>query len=124
MKLLLDTNVLIRARVEPKKLSLRVRQAIEHADLVAVSVVSAWELAMKEGLGRFRLDADLEGGLEESEFEKLELSWEHLAAFRRLPRHHGDPFDRMLIAQAHCEGMTVVTSDRAFEQYQVPVMWG
>ena len=123
MRLLLDTNVLIWARSDVKRLRLRARKAIQQADLVAVSVVSGWELAIKEGLHRFALDADLEAGLEESEFEQLDLTWVHLAAFRRMPRHHGDPFDRMLIAQAHSEGLTIVTTDRAFEQYDVPVLW-
>jgi len=123
VNILLDTSVLIWARSDVKRLRLRARQAIQRADRVVVSVVSGWELAMKESLGRFALKADLEAGLAESEFDQLDLSWEHLSTFRRLPRLHADPFDRMLIAQAHCESLTIVTSDRAFEEYQVPVIW-
>jgi len=89
---------------------------------VFVSVASVWEAEIKAASGRLRLDADLEAEPAEHGFRSLEISAAHAMAAARLPRHHGDPFDRMLIVQAQLEGLTLVTRDPVFARYEVPLL--
>ena len=84
-----------------------------------MSVATAWELAIKSGLGRLRMPADLEGMIDQRGLQKLGIGFGHAALAGALPRHHGDPFDRMLIAQAQSEGLTLVTRDRVFSAYGI-----
>jgi PIN domain nuclease of toxin-antitoxin system len=101
----------------------RARKAIESPDNeVLLSTASAWEIAIKAGLGRLHQPEPLEAVMKRRRFQPLNISFAHAAAAGALPRHHGDPFDRMLIAQAQSEGLTLVTRDRAFSAYGVPIL--
>ncbi len=122
MRLLLDTHVVLWWRADDPALGRGARSAIAAADLVMVSAASAWEVAIKTALGRLRIPGDFEEGVEASGFAKLPISFAHAAEAGRLPAHHGDPFDRMLVAQAHLEGLTIVTRDRALSSYGVPIL--
>lgn len=100
-----------------------VRDAIANADAVFVSAASAWEVAIKQALGRLRLPDRFATGVEESGFEQLVVTFDHAERAGALPPHHGDPFDRMLIAQALEERLTLVTHDKRFVPYGVDVLW-
>jgi PIN domain nuclease of toxin-antitoxin system len=121
--LLLDTNVLIWALASPDRLSPKAVDAIRSADsAVFVSVVSPWEIAIKKSRGNLNPPDDLDSQLVEKRFALLPVSLPHTKAIESLPHHHGDPFDRMLVAQAQVEGLTIVTADRVIPRYQVAVM--
>ena len=122
-RLLLDTHVFLWWRGEPPKLSSKVRSSIATADIVFVSAVSAWEAAIKISLGRLELPDKVEVGVLASGFEKLAITFSHAERAGGLPPHHRDPFDRMLVAQAQTEGLTLVTHDRLLEPYDVEILW-
>ncbi|MBI4871227.1 MAG: type II toxin-antitoxin system VapC family toxin [Candidatus Riflebacteria bacterium] len=84
---------------------------------------SAWEAGIQAALGRLRLPELIETGVEESGFEKLAILFSHAEAAARLPPHHLDPFDRLLLAQAELEHLTLVTHDRRLEPYGVATLW-
>lgn len=123
MRLLLDTHIFIWACSQPQSLSIGQREAIsspEHA--IFVSAASAWEIAIKHALGR--LDFPVERFAEfvsAMGFEPISIAPAHGISAGGLPRHHEDPFDRMIIAQAQIEGLTIVTVDRKFALYPVPL---
>jgi PIN domain nuclease of toxin-antitoxin system len=121
-RLLLDTEAFIWWDANDPKLGGNARAAIQDAREVYVSAASAWEIVIKEALGKLRttrrpLQAVTEGG-----FEPLPVAFEHAEAVRSLPAHHRDPFDRIILATASVEGLTVVTSDDAFSRYEVPLL--
>lgn len=127
MRLLLDTHVLLWWREGSRKLGGRARTAIEaEAATVHVSAASAWELAIKSRLGKLKIREPLHewlpAAIESSGFLSLSITLEHTVLVANLPDHHGDPFDRMLIAQARHDGLTIVTSDTAFEAYDVRLL--
>lgn len=122
-RLLLDTHVFLWWRAEPARLAPEVRNRIATADIVFVSVATAWETAIKVSLGRLELPATIETGVLASGFEKLLITFSHAEHAAALPLHHKDPFDRMLVAQAKAEGLTLVTHDRLLEPYEVEVLW-
>jgi PIN domain nuclease of toxin-antitoxin system len=121
MNLLLDTHVLIWWD-EGRRLSDLARRAIETADTVYVSAASAWEVAIKIGLGRLRPTRTIEEAAEESGFLELPVTFRHAQRVSGLPALHRDPFDRLLVAQADLEGLTLVTRDPVFEQYAVELI--
>jgi PIN domain nuclease of toxin-antitoxin system len=123
VKLLLDTHVVLWWGLNSRALRAEARRAISSADRVLASAASAWEVAIKVGLGRLRLKDPFVMLVERSGFEQLPIGFEHAERLAALPVHHADPFDRMLAAQALVEGLTLVTHDRAFEPYAVPVIW-
>lgn len=121
MRLLLDTNALIRWHAnELRPAAIR---TVQRADLVVVSAVSAWEIGIKRALGKLKLEDLVEDIAAQNGFLALPVTIRHGDLLRDLPRHHSDPFDRLLIVQALEEGLTILTSDRAFELYRVPVAW-
>ncbi|HVE97312.1 MAG TPA: type II toxin-antitoxin system VapC family toxin [Pseudonocardiaceae bacterium] len=123
MRLLLDSQVVLWSLDSPERLPTEVVTAItDPANSVDVSVASLWELAIKQSVGKLKVDGDLREHLTLQSFSELPVLGEHALAVRDLPLHHRDPFDRLLIAQAMCEGLTVVTSDRAFAAYDVPIL--
>jgi PIN domain nuclease of toxin-antitoxin system len=123
LRLLLDTQVLIWALTKPERLSKEARSAIAASEnRVFVSLASPWEMAIKTALGNLAPPDDLESQLSEKRFELLPIALRHTRAVASLPHHHRDPFDRMLIAQAQVDGMTLVTSDREIERYQVTLL--
>jgi PIN domain nuclease of toxin-antitoxin system len=99
------------------------REAIATAPIVFVSAASAWEAAMKIALGRLTLPEPFSQGVDHSGFRRLAISFEHAEVAAALPRHHGDPFDRILVAQAQLEGCTLVTHDRALAPYGIATLW-
>ena len=123
MRLLLDTHVLLWSLTEPQKLSRRTREALEDAqNEVFASSVSGWEIAVKRSLGKLNAPDNLEAGVKEQDFTPLNLTFLHAEQAGALPPHHGDPFDRMLIAQAQVEGLIVVTRDARIPLYGIRTM--
>jgi PIN domain nuclease of toxin-antitoxin system len=90
--------------------------------LVAVSAASAWEIAIKRSIGKLRFDADVTIEVAANGFEALAIGLDHATQAGELPSHHRDPFDRMLIAQARVEGLTLVTRDRRLAAYEVEIL--
>lgn len=123
MRLLLDTHVLLWWSEANRRLGGPAREAIAGADAVFVSVASAWEAAIKESLGKLSIEVPFDEAVEINGFDRVIISFAHAGAVADLPLHHRDPFDRMLIAQARSEGLTLVTHDRHFEPYDVPILW-
>ena len=121
MRLLLDTNALIRWHAN--QLRPAAVRTVRRAELVMVSAVSSWEIAVKRAVGKLRFDDAVGDVLGQNGFQPLPVTVRHGDLLRDLPRHHSDPFDRLLIVQALEEGLTILTADRAFEPYRVPVMW-
>jgi PIN domain nuclease of toxin-antitoxin system len=121
VRLLLDTHVLIWWD-EGRRLSRDARRAIHEAPEVFVSAASAWEVAIKVALGRLRPTRTVEEAAGESGFVELPVTFRHAARIAALPLHHRDPFDRLLVAQAEVEGLTLVTRDPAFEPYGVETL--
>lgn len=122
MSLLLDTNVLIWWLEESPRLGKQARKTITGEPEVVVSAVSAVEIAAKEAIGKLRVPGDLAEQIAEQAMIELPVTVRHGLAVGQLPLHHRDPFDRLLIAQARCEGLTIVTADRAFAAYDVAIM--
>ena len=123
MSLLLDTQVLLWCLADPDKLSRRVRRRIESAtERVLVSAVSAWEIEVKRALGKLEAPDDLDRQLADKRFTELELRVAHVQELWTLPDLHTDPFDRMLIAQASAEGLTLVTADEKVRAYPIKTL--
>ena len=123
MRLLLDTHVVLWWQADDVRLGREARRAIATAEVVWVSAVSGWEVAIKSALGRIRLDEKFHLTVRADDFAELPVSLVHADRVAELPVHHADPFDRLLVAQAQIEGATLVTHDRAIEPYGVPVIW-
>ena len=121
MNVLLDTHVLIWWD-EGRRIAAEARQAIEEADSVYVSAVSAWEVAIKTGLRRLRPTRTVEEAASESGFLELPVTFRHAERVIGLPPHHRDPFDQMLVAQAAVEELTLVTRDPVFARYGVALI--
>ena len=121
MNVLLDTPVLIWWD-EGRRIAAEARQAIEEADAVYVSAASAWEVAIKTALGRVRSTRTVEEAASDSGFLELPVTFRHAERVTGLPPHHRDPFDRMLVAQAAAEELTLVTRDPVFARYGVALI--
>jgi len=118
VRLLLDTRVLIWWD-EGARLSREATRAIRDADEVYVSAVSGWEIAVKTSLGRLRPRRVVADAIAEAGFLELPVMLHHTQELLRLPLLHRDPFDRMLLAQASIDGLTIVTRDAQFVDYKV-----
>ena len=125
MRLLLDTHCLIWALSQPDHLPQSVREAIEEPDnAVYASAASAWEIAIKNAIGKLKFPLDkLLSALEKAGIVELPVTIRHTQALARLPLHHRDPFDRVLIAQSQIEGLALASRDPKFRHYQVTVFW-
>ena len=124
MNILVETHVLIWWMENSRRLGKRARAAIQSDDAtVCVSSVSVWEINTKVAFGRLTvrptLVEEIEEEIDSSGFRRLSVEFEHAFALRRLPPHHRDPFYRMLIAQAQCEGLTLLTADDQLTAYDV-----
>jgi len=127
MRLLLDTHAFLWVDGEPEKLSRRAQELYEDPEnTLFISVASIWEMQIKNQLGKLKLNlplADLIRQQQENGIEILSVAASHVFALDSLPNHHKDPFDRLIIAQAISEGMTLVTADPQIRQYSAPVEW-
>lgn len=122
MRLLLDTHVVLWQLSGLKALGPQARRVIESATELRFSVVSFAEIGVKVGIGKLTVPADLPDRVTASGVRVLSLSGEHGMRVADLPLHHRDPFDRLLIAQALSEDLTVVTADDRIAAYDVPVI--
>jgi len=125
LKLLLDTHLLLWAAGDPNQLSKQARQLIDSPENELIfSAASIWEVAIKRGLGRpdFKVDARLlRRGLLDNGYSELPIVSDHVVATESLPPIHKDPFDRVLVAQATVEGITLLTTDSVVSQYPGPI---
>lgn len=118
MRVLLDTHILLWVLRDAPELKPDARRLLEHAETVYVSSVSLWEAAIKSTLGKLSLTASqLEAEASAIGLLPLSVTWRHAVALNGLPLLHRDPFDRMLVAQAICEPMHLVTSDALLKPY-------
>jgi PIN domain nuclease of toxin-antitoxin system len=123
LKLLLDTHAVLWWQRDDRRLGREARSAIATADVVYVSAATGIEAAIKISQGRLRLEESFRVLIAADDFTELAMSLKHAQELERLPMHHKDPFDRILIAQARVEGATLVTRGRVLEKYGVPIIW-
>jgi PIN domain nuclease of toxin-antitoxin system len=128
MKLLLDTNVFIWLNDAPHRVREQVMAVIANPDNdLFLSLTSIWEMQIKIQLGKLELSDSLPDILKtqqvENNLQVLTIDLNHIWSLENLPNHHRDPFDRLLIAQAQTEGMTLVSADGIFEMYDVDLLW-
>jgi PIN domain nuclease of toxin-antitoxin system len=125
LRFLLDTHVFLWWLADDPKLGPAARQAVaDPAAIVHLSAASVWEIAIKAGLGRIDTgDADIPQVIAACGFVELPITSHHAWLAGRLPRHHDDPFDRMLVAQAQHESLRLVTADPAFKSYELSALW-
>jgi PIN domain nuclease of toxin-antitoxin system len=122
VRLLLDTQVVLWQLEGSRTVERAAREAIEHATELLFSVVSFAEIGVKAAIGKLSFPRDLHDHVLHSGLRVLGLAPDHGLAVADLPRHHRDPFDRLLIAQARCERLTIVSADRRFAAYDVPLV--
>lgn len=127
-QLLLDTHVFLNLGLAPEELSSRAVTAIKNLDsLLFLSTASVWEIAIKAGRGKLKFDAGTEvftdTVMRAVRIELLGIEPDHVLGVEHLPGHHCDPFDRLLVSQAQCEDLTIVTSDRNITKYEVGTLW-
>lgn len=121
---LVDAHVLLWAADRSDLLSETARAILSQPDnLIFVSAATLWELAIKCNVGKLALPDDFFETVQAYGYQTLPLLPSHLDAYRHLPLHHRDPFDRILIAQARIEGLIVLSADSAFKDYDVRIAW-
>jgi PIN domain nuclease of toxin-antitoxin system len=120
--LLLDTHVVLWWLTDDPTLADQLKETIDQEIDVFVSAVTVWEVAIKQQLGKITAPADLPEAIRDSDLANLPVTADHAVAAGRLPLVHRDPFDRLLVAQALTEGLTLVTRDKALRGYDVPVL--
>jgi PIN domain nuclease of toxin-antitoxin system len=128
MKLLLDTNVFIWLNDTPHRLREKVMTVVANPDNdLFLSLTSIWEMQIKIQLGKLQLNDALPDILRTQQVDNnlqiLTINLNHIWSLENLPYHHRDPFDRLLIAQAQTEGMTLVSADGIFDLYDVDLLW-
>ncbi len=128
MKLLLDTHVFLWLNDDPERLSKTVKDlCVSGEHEYYLSIASPWEMQIKSQLNKLSLAMPIEEliqkNVQENNIQLLPVELAHIAYLSQLPQHHRDPFDRMIIAQAMLEGMTIVSADLAFSAYSVPLVW-
>lgn len=122
MNLLLDTQTLLWWLADDE-LTIEARSLLaDPSNPAVVSAASFWEIGIKVRIGKLRVDVPLAPVVVEQGFELLPISADHAEAAGALPQVHRDPFDRMLVAQARAEGLTIMTRDPAFDRYDVDVI--
>ena len=123
MKLLLDTHILLHALTEPERLARIRSDAIENpANAVFVSAVSTAEIAIKVSIGKLRVDVDLLSAGEDAGFEWLDFGPREALRLAKLPLHHRDPFDRMLVVQSQANDLARVTDDSKLADYDCRIL--
>ena len=127
MELLLDTHAFIWFFNGDDNLSATAKNLIENpANTCWLSIASLWEISIKTSIGKLALRgnfSEIEGFMAAGAIRLLPISFEHLLQLQQLPFHHRDPFDRLLIAQALTEDLTVLSRDAIFPQYEVSIRW-
>jgi PIN domain nuclease of toxin-antitoxin system len=121
VRLLLDTHVVLWWLTDDETMSAEVKEAIDTEVEVFISAASVWEIAIKQALGKLTGPPDLLDVLDRSGLVELPIRSRHAAEAGRLPLLHRDPFDRMLVAQARCEGLTLLSRDPQVQRYEVPL---
>ncbi len=123
MSLLLDTHILLWWLADDPRLAQTVRKKItDPAERVLISAATVWEIGIKQAIGKLEAPESILIATQEEGFEELPITGQHAELAACLPDHHKDPFDRMLIAQAKLEGLTLVTADSAIETYDVVIL--
>jgi PIN domain nuclease of toxin-antitoxin system len=122
VRLLLDTHVVLWWLTDDPTLSDDIKTRLDHDPDVYISSATVWEVAIKQSAGQLTQPADLPERIRDSGFAELPISSKHAIVAGRLPLIHRDPFDRMLVAQAQCEGLTLVTRDNQCQKYEVAVL--
>ena len=126
MKVILDTQVFLWGLTEPEKLSVAARRSLASSETFW-SVASIWEVLIKVQLGKLRMPASvgdyLISKMTANGVSVLPIRLEHVLRIEKLPMHHRDPFDRVLIAQSMEEGWPLITADSVFRSYPVQVIW-
>jgi PIN domain nuclease of toxin-antitoxin system len=128
MRLLLDTHAWLWMQASSKRLSAEARDLLAGpSNELLLSAASSWEIAIKYRLGKLPLpttpDRYVPKRMRSSGVEPLPITHAHTLRVAELPDHHGDPFDRLLVAQAQLDGLTILTSDAVFAGYDVPLRW-
>lgn len=124
MRLLLDTHIVLWAMADDARLPASLRTAITGAEALFISAATVWEVMIKRALGKLEVPEDLFDRALAAGARPLPIGWSHAQAVAHLPLHHADPFDRMLIAQARSEEMTLVSMDRQLSAYDVRLLNG
>lgn len=120
---LIDSHALLWAAGQSKRISPEVGRVLaDEESLVFVSIASLLEISIKLNLGKLSVPADFFVGLSDGGYELMPILLKHLEVYRELPLHHRDPFDRMLVAQAMHEQLTIITHDDSFDAYCVPIL--
>ena len=120
----MDSNAFLWWRNGSRRLSKRAASEIRSPDNdILVSIGTPWEITIKMALGKLRFLEDFEEVIQTEGFIFLPISFQHLRQLETLPWHHGDPFDRLLIAQALAEGIPIATADRRFAAYGLQIVW-
>lgn len=122
MSLLLDTHVVLWWFADEPRLPEEVKARLDREPDVHLSAVTVWEIAIKQSLGKLAGPGDLLERIQGAGFVELPIRHDHAVTAGRLPLIHRDPFDRMLVAQAKCEGLTLVTADPWCQKYEVPLL--
>ena len=122
MAYLADTHIVLWAMDEFEKLTPTQREILESDAEVLVSVASIWEMAIKASIGKLEIPQPITPLLLDMGFQIFPITPDHVEATRTLPLHHRDPFDRLLIAQAQLESLTLLSADKRLEQYGVKVV--
>jgi PIN domain nuclease of toxin-antitoxin system len=122
MSLLLDTHVVLWWLADDSTLAADIKDRLDHEPDVYISPATIWEVAIKQSLGKLEKPADLAERVRDSGFRHLNITAEHGIVAGRLPLIHRNPFDRMLIAQAQVEHLTLVTRDAHIQKYDVAVL--
>jgi PIN domain nuclease of toxin-antitoxin system len=122
VNLLLDTHIVLWWLADDPTLSDDIKTKLDHEPDVYLSPATIWEVTIKQAIGKLKEPADLPERIRNSGFRELPITVEHAITAGRLPLIHRDPFDRMLVAQAQCENLTLVTRDADVQKYEVSVL--
>jgi len=121
---LLDTHVLIWLSSDKKLVPADILARLRNPEnILFVSSASLWEIAIKQNLGKLTASMDMSSVLQSHRMQELPVTSQYVEIIRTLPLHHRDPFDRMLVAQAQMEGLTLISADQRMRRYDVRVLW-
>ena len=122
MRLLVDTHILLWALNDDPRLDSKGKHALLEAQETIVSAATIWEISIKRALGKLKVSENPIKYTVAAGYIPLSITWGHADIAGALPPYHADPFDRLLIAQAQCEGLTILTKDSIFRHYDVSVV--